>query len=82
MKRMTLQEFKDYVKSEDANITFKKSGIRNFILTCKKCGSTNVKMRTEFDYSYGDTGTGIYGESVTLMFKCVDCGNAEAFVDE
>jgi ribosomal protein S27E len=53
-----------------------------FEFKCKKCQSINVKIRTSFNYSTGSEYTGIYGEEVTILIKCIDCGNAYSIIED
>ena len=56
--------------------------LKSFRTYCKKCGSDNVIILTNFSYSRGSEYTGIYGEEVILLFKCKDCGSAERIVTD
>ena len=82
MKEMNLEEFRKFAKENDVNIT-KLNGesmnSENFLIGCKKCGSFDIDVRTEFHYSMGFEWTGVYDESVDLLFKCNACGAAEEF---
>lgn len=51
-----------------------------FEIKCLKCKSKNIKVQGNFDYCMGSEYTGIYGETTTVLFKCLDCGNAFSFV--
>lgn len=80
---MNIGEFKKMVMKQDDNITTKKTimdknGFKNFIVCCKKCGSPKTEIYSAgFHYSEGSEYTGIYGENMDLVFKCLECGNAE-----
>jgi hypothetical protein len=78
MRKMTLSEFRNYVKEHDDNKIshdemkggdFKKS----FLLVCKKCGSTEVEFFGEAGTDYGEYTGYSSGEN---GFKCKSCGNA------
>ena len=81
---MTVKEFREFTKNNDDNLSLINGRVRssNFITKCKKCNSTRVEITSSFDYSMGSEYTGIYGEEATTIFKCLKCGNAEAFTDE
>lgn len=79
---MNKDEFNEYIKKNDDNITtvkdiFKNKEFKNFKVFCKKCGSGKIIISTNFAYMEGSEYTGIYGENVDLLIKCKDCGNAE-----
>ena len=78
MEEMTLEQFREHCKKHDDNIItheeakdnqFKK----NFILVCKKCGSTKVELFGANGVDYGEY-TGY--QSGEVGFKCKNCGNA------
>lgn len=67
MEEMSLKEFRE------PNHT---NTDKSFIIICQKCDSQDVIINTDFDYSQGSEYTGVYGEEVTVLFKCKSCGNA------
>ena len=70
---MTIDEFKEktQINPEGKVIQF----------TCLKCKSNDIKIETAFDYSMGSEYTGIYDESVSIVFKCMNCGAAWSYTD-
>ena len=79
---MNKEEFNEYVMKSDDNITLAKDlfgnhEFKNFKCFCKKCGSGKVEISGDFNYSMGSKYTGVYGENVDLLLKCLECGNAE-----
>jgi len=82
---MTLEEFREFVKKTDANITTvlgKKLDSKNFLICCKKCGSHQVEVQNDYRNSCGSAYTGVWGEETILLLKCKECGNAEEFVHD
>jgi len=78
MKKMKLEEFREFVKTNDDNIITieqleDESFDKRFLLVCKKCGSTNVKFFGEWGSNYGGYTGYCEGDN---GFKCKDCGNA------
>ena len=78
--KMTLEEFKQYVKEHDSNQS-NAEGIGElfkdlkgkFCLCCLKCGSMNVQIIGDHGIDYGgETG---YSPGSNVI-KCKDCGNA------
>lgn len=76
---MTLEQFKKYVKKNDANLVSDTELVKdqrfrnNFIIICKKCSSLNIEFSEELGIDYGGQTGYDAGEK---GFKCVDCGNA------
>ena len=82
-EKMNIKDFRKYVMKEDDNITkakdlFETKSFKSFKTFCKKCGSGKVEISNAgIHYSEGSEYTGIYGENVDLLIKCIECGNAE-----
>jgi len=50
--------------------------LKNFAVTCKKCGSVRIFVSWEKGVDYGEY-TGY--SSGQKLFKCLECGNAASF---
>ena len=83
---MNKEEFKKYCLEHDDNFTtfenYKNNKLQCFKTFCKKCGGDKIIITSSFNYSQGSEYTGIYGETVTLVYKCKECGNAEEIVND
>ncbi len=84
MEKMTLEQFKDYVKKNDENKVENSSGIAGafegvhknkdgFAFVCRKCGSMKISIEGDSGMDYGGMTGYSPGENV---IKCLECGNA------
>jgi hypothetical protein len=78
MEKMTLEEFREYVKENDVNMLTHeemqdKEFEDKFTIVCKKCGSMNIEFFGELGVDYGEYTGYAPGNN---GFKCKKCGNA------
>lgn len=78
----TIDNFLAYLKDHSSNdidddcIGELGDVLKNFFVSCKKCGSSNVFVSWEDGVDYGGY-TGY--SSGQKLFKCNECGNAASF---
>ena len=80
LKKMKLEDFKQFIKENDDNV-FNNKGIAthlssiqsNFMIVCKKCGSSKVEIIGDDGIDYGEMTGYCSGANV---IKCNNCGNA------